>query len=107
MVDAWNERIKMSTEIKHIAAAKKTAIVGELWLTQFYGGKKNGLSMQFTVVGDPNQRGCPLNSRYVQLTKEQVRDLVRVLQNWLGENELFQKDMTRLQKLKEVFTDDY
>lgn len=73
----------MSTEIKHY----NNTIKGELYLTQFFGGKKNGLSMQLTVVGD-EQNQCSLRSQYVQLSKAQVQDLVRTLQDWLGEAEL-------------------
>jgi len=73
----------MSTQIQHY---KKT-IEGELYVNQF-GSKKHGLSLQFTVVG----RCCPqTNSAYVQMTRIQVRTLVRDLQDWLGENELFQR----------------
>jgi len=74
----------MSTELKHYT---KT-IQGELYTTQFFAGKKHGLSLQLTVVGSAEQHGCPLNSRYVQLNKAQVQELVRDLQDWLGETEL-------------------
>jgi hypothetical protein len=100
----------MSTEIKHY----DDTIKGELYLTQFYGGKKHGLSMQFTVVGLSTLAICQLN-------KSQVQDLVRTLQNWLGENELFRKEMDeRVKGRREleglaildaqddaVFSDDY
>jgi hypothetical protein len=74
---------RMSTRILEI-----NGIEGILQGTQFYGGKKNGLSLQLTAIGGPKDPLRPINSRYVQLTKSQVQQLVRELQNWLGETEL-------------------
>ncbi len=72
----------MSREIAKIKGVEKKDL---LYLVQFYGGEKSGLCLQLT----PNERG------YVQFTKKQVQQLVRELQNWLGETELPWKSETK------------
>lgn len=55
------------------------ADIDGLIVTSFYGGDKRGLCVQLTpklVIG------------YTQLTKTQVRELVKTLQDWLGESDL-------------------
>lgn len=86
----------MSTEI-----AKLDAINGCVELVQFFGGKKLGLCLQ-------------LGYRVPQFTKKQVQELVKELQNWLGETELPFYTKTRPSEqinpkgnLTEVFGDDY
>lgn len=60
----------MSTEI-----AKIVGLNEELVLTQYYAGKKHGLCL---MLGRPSSI----------FNKTQVQQLVRELQNWLGETEL-------------------
>jgi hypothetical protein len=67
----------MSTEIAEVKGR-----YNKLDLSQFYGGKKEGLCLQLTPW-PPDPTGA-----YVQFTKTQVQQLVRELQNWLGETEL-------------------
>ncbi len=68
----------MSEQIAEIVGINK-----KLYITQFYAGKKSGLSLQLTPWPMLMDR-----ENYVQLTKSQVQQLVRELQNWLGETEL-------------------
>jgi len=72
----------MSTEI-----AKIKGINGELILTQYYGGKKNGLCLQLSPPLIIRGMTSPSHD-YSQLNKAQVQQLVKELQNWLGEVEL-------------------
>ncbi len=65
----------MSTEISNLKVRN-----GRLSLTQFFAGKE-GLCLQFYLTPDTD-------SIYTELTKPQVQQLVRELQNWLGETEL-------------------
>ncbi len=66
----------MSTQIANINTidGKET-----LHLIQFYGGTKHGLCL--TIGGE-------WRIPYARLNKQQVQQLVRELQNWLGETEL-------------------
>lgn len=46
--------------------------VAEMQITSFYGGDKNGPMIQLS-----------LDSSHIQLNKEQVRDLLNTLKDWL------------------------
>lgn len=71
----------MSTQLANIPV-----IDGTLQVSQF-GDKKHGLCVQLT---------CSVYQRsYEHLNADQARQLVRVLQDWLGETELFQGQMRR------------
>lgn len=45
----------------------------ELDITRFFGGKENGAMLQLTIISD--------KIAYIQLTKEQVKELASVLKN--------------------------
>ena len=71
----------MSTQIKKITGrfaeehhADFTVDYGEsnIYLTRFYGGDKYGTMIQITISN-------PKDTSYVQLTKEQVKELADVL----------------------------
>lgn len=72
----------MSTKIKTIKGRYEESTNGDftsnyetskLHINRFYGGKKNGRMLQLTI----NQP----NVGYIQLTQDQVKDLIETLQN--------------------------
>lgn len=74
----------MSTHIKTIKAryestSKSTATlqptyeVATLDITRFYGGKLHGAMLQITIQSD--------NIAYIQLTEQQVQELIQTLQD--------------------------
>jgi hypothetical protein len=90
----------MSTQIAELKG-KAGARDVELLLTQFFGGTKRGLCLQFTVVGRD----------YIQFDKAQVQGLVKELQNWLGEVELpftlYDSHREQEKRRKLGFVEDY
>lgn len=72
----------MSTEIAEITGRYESGVSSPfkpiydesvLYVTRFYGGKKNGRMIQLTIQGD--------KTAYIQLTKQQVAMLSEVLRN--------------------------
>ena len=71
----------MSTELKSIKGRKETEFgynESEIKLTRFSGGK-NGLMVQININPDVDRNGIP--SAHIQLTQEQVRELITELNN--------------------------
>ena len=52
---------------------------GEIFMTSFYGGKKNGRCVQLT----PEYGVTACGERYIQLTEEQARELARALNEFV------------------------
>ena len=88
----------MSTHIAEIRRGDRSPVA----LTQFGGGKR-GLCI---YVSTGVEAGC----QGITFTKAEAQQLVREIQNWLGENELFQKQMEKKVECTgcgQTFTDDY
>ncbi len=67
----------MSTEIAKIKSLNGSS--KDVYLTQFFGGRRRGLCLQISPS---------YGESYISMNKKQVQELVKELQNWLGENEL-------------------
>lgn len=71
----------MSTELKSIKGRKETEFgykESEIKLTRFSGGQ-NGRMVQINIEPEVNQIG--FKSAHIQLTQEQVRELIEELKN--------------------------
>lgn len=60
------------TEFPHPETMQSTYKEDELLLTSFSGGKENGRMLQLTLIHG-----------HIQLTKDQVKDLIQTLSEWI------------------------
>ena len=75
----------MSTELKSIKGRKETEFgynESEIKLTRFSGGK-NGRMVQININPDVDRNG--IFTAHIQLTQEQVRELITELDNEISE----------------------
>lgn len=59
--------------------SKKLTTIASLDVTSFAGGRVRGRCLQFTPI---------YSAGYAQLTKAEVKKLVLILQEWLGESDI-------------------